>query len=287
MNVKWLVENFEADNKIWKLIAELKKQNQTVEVIDYYNYYLKGNIQNEDGTVSQSSFKDDDCVIFMGSIQLALWIKRNKPWVPGIWLDPEKFKCTTYYSYLGKYLFNQGYVFTTIAEYKRRYKQYFDTMGEDGCLFIRPDTGLKSFSGQIFTIERHDTDWRFFDQLCKPEDIIVVASPRVINKEYRVVIANGEPITASQYHNNGKREQFPGAPKEVMDRAREVAKIIDTSMYLGPMYVVDIVTNAKDYPSLMEINCFNCAGLYECDKKIVVDAANKIAWEEHQSYQKP
>jgi len=282
--VKWLVENFEADNKIHKLIAELKSRNQPLEIIDYYNYYLRGQIKADDGTASASTFKDDDCVIFQGSIQLALWIKRNKPWVPGIWLDPDKFKCTTYYSYLGEHLFNQGYAFSTVGEYKRRHKYYFETLGEKNCLFVRPDSGLKSFTGQIFTLERHETDWRFFDMHSKPEDVIVIASPRHIEKEYRVVIAKGEPITASQYQSRGEREQLPGAPKRVMEKAKEVATIIDKELFAGPMYVVDIATDESGNPSLMEINCFNCAGLYECDKKVVVDAANEIAWKEHQDY---
>jgi hypothetical protein len=285
MTVKWLVENFEADNKIWKLIAELKNRNQPLEVIDYYNYYLRGNIQNDDGTVSASSFNDDDCVMFMGSIQLALHIKRHKPWVPGIWLDPEKFKCTTYYSYLGEHLFNFDYAFTTVGEFKRRHEFFYGAYGVDNCLFIRPDTGLKSFTGQLFYKERHETDWKFFDQTTKPEDIIVIAQPAVIDAEYRVVIAKGEPITASMYQYEGERKQLPGAPKNVFEKAKEIATIIDRDLKVGPMYVVDIaVTPLKC--SLMEINCFNCAGLYETDKKIVVDAANQIALEEYQQYKK-
>jgi hypothetical protein len=286
MNVKWLVENFEADNKIWKLIAELKSRNQPLEVIDYYNYYLKGNIQNDDGTVSASSFGDDDCVMFMGSIQLALWIKRNKPWIPGIWLDPEKFKCTTYYSYLGEFLFNQDYEFTTVGEYKRKVDSYYSRFGVDNCLFVRPDTGLKSFTGQIFTRERHDTDWKYFDQTTKPEDIIVVSTPKNIKAEYRLVVGDGNIVASSQYQREGKREQLPGCPVSVARMGMAIAHTIDSDLKVGPMYVVDIAVTHDDIPRLMEINCFNCAGLYECDKKIVVDVANEIAWKEYQEYHK-
>lgn len=287
MNVKWLIENFEQDNKIWKLINEIKSRGQPLEVIDYYNYYLKGNIQNDDGTVSQSSYKDDDCVIFQGSIQLALWIKRHKPWIPGIWLEPDKFKCTTYYSHLGEFLFNQDYEFTTVGEYKRKFESYYKNFGVDNCIFIRPDTGLKSFTGQIFTRERHDTDWKFFDQTTKPEDIIVVSSPKAIKAEYRLVIARGEVIASSQYQREGKREQLPGAPLAATLLGTIVAGEIDKSLNLGPMYMVDIVVDHEDAAHLMEINCFNCSGMYEADKKVIVDAANQIAWEEYQDYQKP
>lgn len=284
--VKWLIENFEADNKIWKLIEELKSRNQPIEVIDFYNYYLKGKV-NKDGIVTDSNFSDNDCVIFQGSIQLALWIKRHRPWVPGVWLDADKFKCTTFYSHLGDFLFNKDYEFTTVGEYKRKVDEYYRRFGVDNCLFIRPDTGLKSFTGQIFTRERHDTDWKFFDQTTKPEDIVVVASPKTMHAEYRVVIARGQPIAGSMYQYEGKRKQLPGAPTEVMNFAKDIATIIDKEMKLAPMYVVDIVMTHDEKPRLMEINCFNCAGLYETDKKIIVDTANNIALEEHQIYHNP
>ena len=69
-----------------------------------------------------------------------------------------------------------------------------------------------------------------------------------------------------------------------MDKARQIAAIIDKEMPVGPMYVVDIVVDPKDIPWLMEINCFNCAGLYECDKAIIVDAANQNALKEWKEY---
>ncbi len=286
MNVKWLIENFEADNKIHKLIAEIKSRNQPLEIIDYYNYYLRGQIKSDDGTVTTSSFADDDCVIFQGSIQLALWIKQNKPWVPGIWLDPHKFKCSTYYSYLGQFLFNQDYEFTTVGEYKRNFEQYYKYFSVDNCIFIRPDTGLKSFTGQIFKRERHDTDWKYFDQTTKPEDLIIISSPKTIKAEYRLVVAKGNIVASSQYQREGKREQLPGCPVAVARMGMAISSVIDSDLKVGPMYVVDIAVTHDDIPRLMEINCFNCSGMYEADKKAIIDAANQLAWEEYVEYKK-
>lgn len=284
MNVKWLVENFEQDNKIWKLIAELKRRNQPLEFVDYFNYSIRNSVLDAEGNPTQTKFTDDDCVIFQGSIQMALWLKRHKPWVPCVWLDPDKFKCTTFYSYLGEHLFNDNYEFTTVGEFKRKYESYYSRSGIDNCLFIRPDSGLKSFTGQVFYKENHVTDWKFFDQSTKPEDIIVVASPKVIKAEYRLVIAEGEVIASSQYQREGKREQLPGCPPAVATLGHEIANVIDRDMKIGPMYVVDIATTHSGVPRLMEINCFNCAGLYECDKSNIVEAANMIAWKEYQAY---
>lgn len=282
--VKWLVENFEADNKIWKLIEELKNRGQTIEVVDYYNYSLKDNVCDNTGMPTRSSFKDDDCVIVQGSIQLAMWVQRNKPWVPAVWLEVDKFKCTTFYSYLGKFLFNHDYEFTTIGEYKRRKDHYFEKYGIQDCLFIRPNTGLKSFSGQIFKKENHVTDWAYFNMSTNEADIIIVSSPKVIDAEWRFVVGEGEIIASSMYWHDGERKQLPGAPKEAHELVKEIIAVADKELVVAPMYVVDVCRGADGKFYLMELNCFTCAGMYECDKKAIVDAANRIAISEWKKY---
>jgi len=285
MQVKWLIENFAADNKIWKLIEEVKSRGQPLEVIDYYNFYLNNKVVGPDGMPSNSTFKDDDCVVAIGSIQLALWVKRHKPWVPGVWLDPEKFKCTYFYSYLGDFLFNKGYEFTTIGEFKRKKEVYYNDMGIDNCLFIRPDSGLKSFTGQIFQQENHDRDWLHFDNSTKAEDIIVLAMPTVIRAEYRFVIGQGEIIAASMYQKDGKPQQLPGAPKDAHEAVADIVKVIEKDCPIAPMYVIDVAQDYNFNFKLLELNSFTSAGLYEADKKAVVDATNRIALEEFKSYQ--
>lgn len=285
-NVKWLVENFEPDNKIWKLIEELKSRKQPIEVVDYYNFYLNNKVLDENGMPSKSSFNDNDCVIFQGSIQLALWIKRNKPWVPGVWMDLEKFNCSYFYSYLGDFLFNSDYEFTTIGEYKRRHSDFFKKYGIDDCLFIRPNNGMKTFSGQIFKSERHISDWNYFDMSTRAEDLIVVSSPKIIVGEWRFAIGRGEIIASSMYQHNGKPSQLPGAPKEAYNVVKDIIKIIEKECPIDPMYVVDIALTSDGKYKLMELNSFTSAGLYEMDKKIIVDAVNRIAVEEWAEYNK-
>ncbi len=283
-DVKWLVENFEQDNKIWKLIDELKRRGQPTEVVDYYNFYLSSKVLNENGEPTKSSFADNDCVIFQGSIQLSLWVKRNKPWVPGVWMNPEKFNCTYFYSYLGDFLFNSDYEFTTIGEYKRKHFDFFKKYGVDDCVFLRPNNGMKSFTGQIFKSERHVTDWNYFDMSTKSEDLIVISSPKVIVGEWRFVIGRGEIISSSMYQKDGKPNQLPGAPKEAYDVVRDIVKIIEKECPIDPMYVVDIALDSNGKYKLMELNSFTSAGLYETDKKLVVDAVNRIAVEEWKEY---
>lgn len=283
-NVKWLVENFEPDNKLWKLIEELKSRGQPLEIVDYYNYYLNNTVLGDDGMPSKSSFGDNDCVIFQGSIQLALWIKRNKPWIPGVWMNTEKFNCSYFYSYLGDFLFNSDYEFTTIGEYKRRHSYYFKKYGVDDCVFLRPNNGMKSFTGQIFKSERHVTDWNYFDMSTRAEDLIVISSPKVIVGEWRFVIGRGEIISSSMYQKDGKAHQFIGAPKAAHKVVNQIVEIIEKDCPIDPMYIVDIALTSDGQYKLMELNSFTSAGLYETDKKLVVDAVNRIAIEEWKEY---
>lgn len=276
--VKWLVENFESNNKIWKLIDELKSRKQTVEVVDYYNYTLNNNIC--ESTPTKCSFDDNDCVIVQGSIQLALWVKNNKPWVPAVWLDIDKFKCTTVYSHLGEFLFNQDYEFSTIGEFNQQFEHYFDKYGIQDCLFVRPNTGLKSFSGQICQKENHITDSDYFNMCTNDTDIIIISSPKVIEGEWRFIVGDGKIVTSSMYRHKGERKELPGAPTEAYELVEKIIAVADKELKVAPMYAVDVCENANGKFSLMEINCFTCAGMYECDKKATVDVANELAVKE-------
>lgn len=284
-DVKWLVENFSNDNKIWKLVEELKRRNQTIEIVNYYDYYLNNSVVDNNGLSTKSSFKKDDCVVVVGSIQLVMWIKRNKHWVPGVWLEPEKFKCTDYYSYLGEFLFNQDYEFTTAAEYKRRFEHFFRRYSVDDCVFIRPNSGLKSFTGQIFKKETHSIDWNYFDITVSNSDIIVITSPKIIKGEWRFIVGGGKIIASSMYQKNGKTFQVPGAPKKAYELVEKIVLKADKNLNL-PVYTVDVCENSEGEFFLMEINSFSSSGLYECDKKAVVDAVNEIALKEWIEYQK-
>jgi len=282
MNVKWLVEDFEPDNKIWELVAEIKRQGHECEFINYLSYaYGAKNPLGKKG-----NYPDEDCVIFQGSIQLASWLYAHKSWVPTVWFEKDKFKCSMYYSYLGKYLFNSDYEFTTVAEYHRRLDYFTNRHSVANCLFVRPDTGMKSFTGQVFEMERHRTDWMFFKQFVKPEDLLVVASPKKICAEWRFVIAEGKIIASSLYHLNGHRHHACGAPDEATKLCELVVAEAERELKPGPMYVVDVCKDSNDNYGLLELNCFSCAGLYACDKEPIVREASRIAWKQHQTYHK-
>lgn len=68
MKPKWLIENFEADNKFDLLAEETRKRGFETEITRYIPF--------ESGTYE--CFSPDDCVIVQSSLNLARQLQREK-----------------------------------------------------------------------------------------------------------------------------------------------------------------------------------------------------------------
>jgi len=110
MKPKWIIEDFEADNKFDLLAEEVKRQGMEVEIIRY--------IPLKSGNYDK--YADNLCVIVQASLNLARQLQRQKSWIPGPWLNSDSYECTNFYPYYGKYLMNEDYIMLPRAEVKRR-----------------------------------------------------------------------------------------------------------------------------------------------------------------------
>ncbi len=280
----WLVEEY--DDYVKDLVVEIEKQGHTCDFINYYK-------MQEDNTFTGTGlprlcgkWKDDDCVLFYGSIQTAQWLIKNRPWIPGVWYTFDNYKCSNYYSYIGEFLLNQDYTILPRAEVKRRIIELYEKYGVDGCIFVRPDNGTKSFGGRTFEWERFDKDWSLIvEPTTDVNSLVVVSSPKVIKREYRFVIAEGECLTGSQYKDAGSAEIIAGFDNRAVALAEEIASVIEKAGFMrDPMYTIDVCEDSDGDHHLMEINCFCCAGLYAADLAAVVSCASILADREHNSY---
>ena len=149
--VKWLVEDgiFHADTK--KLYEVIKNQGMDCQLIDY-KYELCHGIGS-----TPKRFDANDCVVCLGSFQeIANWSKVSANWT--IWCHYENFKCSIYMPYFGKYLLNSKYVMMPLSELiRQKYDIYrylnpliYPSRVEDTEIFIRTDSGKKTFDGQLF-----------------------------------------------------------------------------------------------------------------------------------------
>lgn len=266
MNVKWLIEDWDQENNYLRLAEEVKRQGHECELIKY--------IPLESGNYNR--FSQTDCVIVQASLNLAGQLMKEKKWVPGPWLNLKEYECSYYYAYLGKYLFNDNYIMMPAGDFKRTMGKWFDDLGKEGCLFIRPSSGFKTFTGKVFKKEHFDTDWQWVEEFCDPQSLIVVSTPKNIKAEWRFIAAKNDIISGSMYRLNGATYLKNEWPDGAIDLAKAVAKIY----HPDPMYTIDICKGADDKFYLLEIGSFSCAGLYACDMGPIVTVASELAIEE-------
>jgi len=273
MEVKWLVENYESDNSLRPLINEIKKQGMRVEVVKYEPW--------ESGEFNQ--YSDEDCVVFYGTLNLGRQLQREKRWIPGVYCNRQNLSCITYYSYWAKYLLNENYMMIPILDIKRVKDVVFNTMGIDDCIFIRPNSGSKTFTGRILKKEEVDQELHLLGNYAgKPLDkiIAVISSPKIINKEWRCVVVNKKVIAFSQYMANGELNVKKEIDTDAFCFADRIAK---EEWQPDITYTLDICESNKGY-YLLEVNSFSCSGLYDCNPEPVVREVSKAALREWVEY---
>ena len=119
MEVKWVVEKYDTDIALKLLIEEIGKQGMECQVVKYVPF--------QGG--KYDLYKDEDCVVFYGSLNLARQLQREKGWVPGSYCNFKNFECTTYYSHFGKYLLNDDYIMMPLLDFYRKRKDIYAEFG--------------------------------------------------------------------------------------------------------------------------------------------------------------
>jgi hypothetical protein len=243
-------------------------------------YYLQKYKSKED--YKSDMYPNDDCVIIHGSIGFLQRAKKQTPWIPGgLWFAPDLFKCSTYYGYYGKYLLNQKYAFYPYGELLRLKDSIFETYGEDGKLFVRPDSGMKDFTGCV--IDKNDIEGKItrmsYGEWLAPSMMVLVAKPQKIISEERFYLCKNEVITGSRYMLNGEHDEAVGYSGNALRLAEEISKEKWSPAHI---FVADIGTTDSGECRLLEINSFNSSSMYLCDMEKIVKKANQIAegiWE--------
>ena len=214
----------------------------------------------------------NDCVIGYGTFPFARQIQLHHRWVPGAWCTPESLDCTAYFAYFGKFLLNQNYAIMPGVEAIRQRDWLFSTFGRDDEVFSRPTGCQKLFVGRCITRES------FVNALAPtrydPTTLVVVAAPRPITREWRLVVVGDRVIAASQYAEGGTRAIRPGSPDEVREFATTM--LAEVRWRPDPIFMLD-VCEAEGRLWLVELNSFGCSWLYECDPAIVVAETSELA----------
>ena len=163
----------------------------------------------------------------------------------------------------------------------------FKHRGPNGCpgyvdgLFIRPNSGFKTFAGQTIMFDKwKDTIDLLEDVTSVTDETMILISPlRAIEGEFRFVVAGGKVITGSEYRWDDKLDIRIDYPDDCLAMAEMVA---EHEWQVDTAYVVDVAL-IHSGPKVIELNSFSCAGLYACDlEKIVTNVSTEVenVWKE-------
>ncbi|MEO8165226.1 MAG: ATP-grasp domain-containing protein [Betaproteobacteria bacterium] len=232
------------------------------------------------GCSYRETFPKDACVISHGDIELVTRIHQERRWTPGAFCAVENFACCNYTCYYGNYLLNRDYIMLPFGELDRCKDFLFDTVGRDDRVFVRPDSPLKLFTGQIATRDTFAADLEFMGFYEFPvNSLVVVSSPKQILNEWRFVVANGKVIAGCQYKNGDNLDYQADYDGNAFDLAQSIAAI---DYEPDPVWVMDICKTSDNSYHLLEIGGFSFADLYACNMADVVAAVSAVAkdvWE--------
>ena len=202
----------------------------------------------------------------------------NQDFRPLIYSTFEKYKCSNYYSYFGSYLFNDKYALLSLSELNRNKFLYYGIFGKEALLFIRPDSGEKTFQAQL--LDLLDFDRFYKDNQHLKHDLILISSPKDIKWEGRIVVSKHKEIIAhSTYRFQGQITKIPAIPEDATELVKELLNI---NYYPDSVFCYDICQGADDKFYLLELTSFSSAGLYECNKEQIVRKVSEIAWEDYE-----
>lgn len=273
MNVKWLIEESAIPDDVAPLVEALKQQNLQYKVIKS-KPFLDNHFDN--------LYEPNDCVVFMGSLNLAKLLIKKAKWIPGVYYNVTKYNCVNYYPLIGDLLLNCNYIMLPFGELKRRKEYLYEHLSSARTIFLRPNRGDKLFNAEVIYKEEFDKKIDYFGYgNINDDELVIAAEPINIEKEWRFVCINGSIITGSLYKENNIVGSEVGYPIEAFDFANHIASLYQPDK----VWIIDICLTKSGRYAVMEIGCFSCAGLYKCDRNIIVKEVSKIAIEEWQSYQ--
>jgi hypothetical protein len=278
MKVGWLIDAELFDDYRDDLVTQIRNQGHVVQLVRAPSPpYL----WEDGGCAYRDAFPRGECVIAHGDINLITRIHCERLWTPGAFATVDRFRCSDYYCHFGEFLLNQKYIMLPFGELPRQKEFLFGTVGIEGRIFVRPDSPLKIFTGQVISADTFEADLEYLGFYEFPADSIVIASePASIDLEWRFVVANGQVITGSQYKRDGNMEVKPDYEAAAMNYATTIAS---REYQPDRVWVMDICkTNDGSY-YLLEVGGFSFCNLYACDKRAIVSEVSRAAaleWEE-------
>ena len=263
----WLIEAGVYREEVNPLLDVIRQQGMTVELVPHQSLRT-GSCPTLNGRL----LEPDSCVIGYGTFPFAQQILLHHPWTPGAWCSAENLDCTTYFAHFGKYLLNQPHAILPGVEAIRLQDDLFAKFARDNEVFARPTSCHKLFVGRC--IDREAFTTALAPTRYDPTSHVVIASPRSIDREWRLVVIDGRVISGSQYMVDGERDIVADCPAEVQSFAEKMLAEVTWRPDLA--FMLD-VCESDGHLWLVELNSFSGSWLYRCDLRAVVQAASELA----------
>ena len=220
------------------------------------------------------SWTNDQTVIFRGSFEAAARCakKSSEPLILG---PLDDFECTRYYPLIGHGLLNWQYVLWPLGDLPRLWNMLPSMFGSHEAYFVRPNSGSKAFSGQLISKNNYDHFARreacYLSQMAH-SDLCLVAAPRLIHAEYRLLVVSGQVVSGSQYRRGSQSEWCADVPKSARDYGQLIADSLESHHYHH--YALDVAESPSGALSVVELNSLSCASWYAADPEPVVAAVH-------------
>jgi hypothetical protein len=258
--MKLVIESDVFDERMEELKAAIARHGGTYTEVKHVPF---GNVE----------YDVDKDAVFYGSLNLAGKMRSKCV----VFNNRDSYNCTSYYPVFAHHLLNNNYAMLPFGDLKRRWPWVIDTFGagEHRCVFIRPDSGEKIFTGMVMCRNTLDIDIEFIERYVSvPHNTLVVVAPaKKVEKEFRFVIHNGKPITGSLYRvGSDVVHETVAAGHPVFEKAREV--LHEVNYEPESLWTLDLCESGGEI-RVLEIGCFSCAGFYACDFDLIVQAVKE------------
>lgn len=214
----------------------------------------------------------DSIYPFLGSFQELNFLSKLKIPVATYGLNSNIIR-SSYISYMPQEWFlNHDAMMTTWGLLKSNPDWWFNFFNT-ASLFVRPDSGKKTFTGQVFDKVNIKTEMEFLSRHSNvmPETILWVCPAKKIEKEFRFWISAGKVVTYSEYSWD-RDIDIAGSPSDTAFKLAE--KVAGYQWQADRIYTVDIQDSSKE-AKIIELNSFSCAGLYRCDGKHLLETVSR------------
>jgi hypothetical protein len=219
---------------------------------------------------------NEDLVVFHGSLGNADRIAKTLPWLPGAFCNTERFFCSAWYQYAAPWPLHKMWRVLPASDLVANGHAVFGEIGAHDRCFVRPDSPLKPFSGRVVELSELSLTALDHGFYYEDESLPVVVAPEVqVDREWRLVIADGSVVTGCEYGRE-RIAHNTDVPKTILDYATRLVELFHSrGSEPEVVYVMDICESDGGL-FLLEFNPFSGADLYSCDRQEVVRAVSQI-----------